>query len=133
MTKKDALFMVWGFSIWLVATIIFYFYAHVFIETGNLLRTTIVFVCTMPVIFGCVKFGFILFNVKQNDLHFRYAIMIAIPGMIGDLIVLPNYSFAFPTLSQADMPLLGSFILWAYSWVLFSSFPILSAGDRKVT
>lgn len=111
--------LLFGFSVWLIATLIFSLYGHIFLHVENNLVISGLFLFTVPVLYLLVRFVFNRFNLN-NELKIRSAIYMAAPGMLGDVFCIKFHSIVFPNLSLEQVVVLGSWVLWVYTVVLFS-------------
>jgi len=117
MKRQDiALLLVLGFVIWLVGTI------HYAYQGPNILETTrtrywIAFVLS-PIISGILCLG-ILRWLQIAPAHWTSAVLLlALPGMIGEVIVLSNLATFMPRLHPTSAGSYGAFLFAAYALVL---------------
>ncbi|WP_248926845.1 DUF5367 family protein [Paenibacillus hamazuiensis] len=117
--RKGTFFLVWGFLLWLAATVIFHFLGDWMIEAGNWLKIVISFVAAVPLIYGCTLPVYAALHIPPAE-RLHCAACIALPGMLLDIFSLPFHRTVFPTLADNSIPLLAAWLLWAYSLILAS-------------
>ncbi|WP_461588898.1 DUF5367 domain-containing protein [Winogradskyella sp.] len=110
--------LLFGFSVWLMATLAFRFWGHTFFYVENTLLMVGFFLSTIPSLYLTTTYVFKKYNLSQKQ-RFESAILLAIPGMLCDVICLNFHEIVFPTLSIEQSVVLGAWIIWAYVIVLF--------------
>ncbi|WP_036718940.1 DUF5367 family protein [Paenibacillus sp. JCM 10914] len=108
--------LLWGFLLWLVATLIFHFWGNWLIDVRNIWRTAISFIIAVPLIYGCVTFLFSLLDVPTSE-RSRLSIFIALPGMLLDIFSLLFHSVVFSVISEQSIPVLAAWLFWAYGLI----------------
>ncbi|MGJ7909948.1 DUF5367 family protein [Neobacillus sp. LXY-1] len=66
----------------------------------------------------------LLFQKIPDPFRLKAAVQIAIPGMILDIFSVIYYNKVFPNLSIETLPIFSAWLLWAYSFILISGFPL---------
>jgi hypothetical protein len=109
--------MAFGFSVWLVATLVFRFFGHTFfiIENATILFTF--FLGIIPVLWLLIKWVFSRYELT-SDMKLKSTVLMAVPGMIADVACLKFHYIVFPTLNIEQAIVLGAWMLWAYVLVL---------------
>jgi len=113
--------VVFGFSVWLIATLAFRFWGHLFFLIDNHILVIGFFLGIAPALFFLVKWVFNKYQLTRNE-KLRSAVLMALPGMLGDVLCINFHAFVFPTLTVEQAIVLGAWVLWAYSIVLFMGF-----------
>lgn len=106
-----------GFSIWLIATLIFSFWGHKFFTVENHLLMIGFYLSSIPTLYFLTSWTFNRFNLTENS-RIKSAILMATPGMIGDAFCLKFHYIIFPTFTKEQVVTLGSWVLWVYFIVL---------------
>ncbi|MCI1776198.1 MAG: DUF5367 domain-containing protein [Paenibacillus lautus] len=118
-------FLLWGFALWLIATIVFHYWGNLLIDTKHPFRTGLSFAVAFPLIFGCVAPLFSFLKVPISD-RTRRSVQIALPGMLMDIISILYHDVVFPVISEQSIPLLAAWLFWAYGLIL-----IVGLGPMK--
>lgn len=117
--QRDGYLLLFGFLLWLVATVIFHFFGDLLIHPDNQVMTWICFGAAVPVIYACILPLYSLLGIPPSD-RMRSAVRIALPGMVLDIFSLILHDKAFPVMSEGSIPILASWLLWAYSLILLT-------------
>jgi undecaprenyl pyrophosphate phosphatase UppP len=120
-TAPKELFILWGFLLWLGATIIFHFFGGMLMNAEHRVAVAISFVAAVPVIFACTVPMYAAFKVAAAD-RLWCAAYIALPGMLLDIVSLSFHRTVFPTISLDSVPTLSAWLMWAYSLILLTGF-----------
>ena len=112
--KYSAIF---GFTIWLIATLLFRFWENSFFFIDNSIVITSLFLGTIPILYFLMKWFFNKFRLRKNQI-LESAILMSIPGMILDVIAIKYHFLVFPTMSKEEIIVLTSWVIWAYTVVL---------------
>ncbi|KIL42041.1 membrane protein [Gordoniibacillus kamchatkensis] len=120
MRQRNGLFLLWGFFLWLMATVIFHFFGAWLIDAEKQMKTAITFIISAPVIYVCTVPLYGMFNIVPSE-RFRSAAFLALPGMLLDILSLAFHNFAFPAISDESTTLLAAWLLWAYSLILLTA------------
>ncbi|MEM6379726.1 MAG: DUF5367 domain-containing protein [Bacteroidota bacterium] len=107
----------YGFGVWLMATLVFRFWGHTFFLVEHNLLLAGFFLATIPTLYLSTYWVFKKFSLTGAQ-RMESAVLMAIPGMIGDVVCLKLHQLVFPTLDMNQAVVLGSWILWAYVLVL---------------
>ena len=113
--------VIFGFSVWLIATIIFRFWGDTFFRVENNLLMIVFYLGTIPVLYLLIKWVFSKYRLTGKE-KLKSAVLLAIPGMLSDVISLKFHTNFFPTLTTEQAVALGSWVLWAYVIVLVIGF-----------
>lgn len=116
-SRHAGLFLLWGFVLWLIATIIFHYGGNLLIDIRHPFRTALSFAVAIPLIYGCVTLLFSFLEVPNSD-RTRRSVEIALPGMFMDILSILLHEVAFPVISEQSIPLLAAWLFWAYSLIL---------------
>ena len=106
-----------GFLVWLLATLIFRIWGQVFFLIDNPFIITAFFLGTIPTLFLLVKWVYNRYQLT-GEAKLHSAVLMAIPGMLGDVVCIQFHAMVFPRLSMEQVIVLGSWVLWAYVIVL---------------
>lgn len=109
--------LLFGFALWLIATLVFRFAENSFFIIDNFVIITSLYIGTIPVLYFLVKFVFNKFQLT-NPQMIESVIFMSIPGMILDTFAIKYYYLVFPTLSKDEAITLGSWVIWSYVVVL---------------
>ena len=109
--------LIFGFLVWLVATLIFRFWGHTFFIIENPFIISVLFLATIPLLYFLIQWVFKRYRLSGES-RVRSAVLMAIPGMLSDVACLKFHYFVFPTLSIEQAIVLGAWLVWAYVWVL---------------
>ncbi|MEF3304351.1 DUF5367 family protein [Paenibacillus sp. GYB003] len=115
--RREPFFLLWGFLLWLAATVVFHLFGDWLIDADNRVKTAVSFLAAVPVICGCTFPLYFKFHIPPAD-RLRLAVCIALPGMLLDIVSVPLHRIVFPAISGESVPLLAAWLLWAYSLVL---------------
>lgn len=106
-----------GFSVWLVATLIFRIWGNAFFIIENTFLLTGFFIGTIPILFFLMKWVFNRYELTASQ-RLESAVYMAIPGMICDVACLKFHHLVFPKLTIEQAIVLSAWIIWAYVIVL---------------
>ena len=109
--------LVFGFSVWLMATLAFHFWGHTFFLIDNPLLLSTFFLGTAPLLWLLAQWVFNYLGLEGSQ-RLESAVLMAVPGMISDVFCLKFSAIVFPTLTNEQAIVLGAWILWAYVIVL---------------
>jgi hypothetical protein len=116
-------FLIWGFLVWLGATLIFRFLGHFFFNPENALLLLLSYLLVVPFIFLLTYPLYKLKGLKKDE-RLKAAMFIALPGMFIDTIVLIVFPDVFTNLPVESDRYFGSWLLWAYSLILITGLPL---------
>ncbi|WP_143416170.1 DUF5367 family protein [Geobacillus sp. E263] len=116
-------FFIWGFLVWLGATLIFRLFGHFFFNPENALLLLLSYLLVVPLIF---LLTYPLYKLKglTKDERLKAAIFIVLPGMFIDTIVLVVFTDVFTNLPVESDRYFGSWLLWAYGLILITGLPL---------
>lgn len=114
-------FLFWGFIVWLGATTIFRLTGQFFFTPDNPVLLIVTYILVIPLIV-VLTFPIYLWKNVDAPQQLKAAIFIALPGMLLDTIALIFYSEIFVNLKPETDRIFGSWLLCAYSLILFSGF-----------
>jgi hypothetical protein len=124
-------FLIWGFLVWLGATLIFRFFGHFFFHPENALLLLLSYLLVVLVI---ALFTYPLYKLKglTKEERLKAAMFIALPGMFIDTVVLVIFPDVFTNLPVQSDRYFGSWLLWAYSLILITGLPLKKreGGDK---
>ena len=109
--------LLFGFSVWLIATLIFRIWGDSFFIVENSFLLTGFFLGTIPIL---IILSIWVFNRYQltGIKRLESAVLMTIPGMLCDVACLKFHPLVFPKLTIEQSIVLGAWILWAYVIVL---------------
>jgi Family of unknown function (DUF5367) len=117
MKRQDvAILLVLGFVIWLVGTIYYAYQGPAILETTRM-RYLIAFVSS-PIISAVLCVGILRWLQIPPADWTSAVLLLAVPGMAGEVIVLSNLSTFMPRLHAASGGKYGAFLFAAYALVL---------------
>ncbi|CAH0120125.1 MULTISPECIES: DUF5367 family protein [unclassified Paenibacillus] len=111
-------FAIFGFLLWLAATLVFRFGGSVLLDPGNMTLIVVLFAVVLamrPVLIGLFK----LRNVSRGE-RMHAAVSVAVPGMLLDMFSIAWYQTVFPGLTAEQLPLLCAWLFWAYAIMILS-------------
>jgi Family of unknown function (DUF5367) len=111
-----ALLLVLGFVIWLVGTI-YYGYRGPTVLESTRMRYWIAFALS-PIVSGLLCIGILRWRQIAPANWTTAVLLLALPGMAGEVIVLSNLSTFMPKLHAASGGRYGAFLFAAYALVL---------------
>ena len=117
-----------GFTIWLVATLVFRFWENSFFFIDNSTVITSLFIGTIPVLYFLIKWFFSKYKLRENEMT-QSVILMSIPGMILDVFAIKYHDLVFPTMTNQEIIVLASWVIWAYVIVLLIG--LLSKEKRR--
>lgn len=106
-----------GFSIWLIATIVFRLFGQHFFITDNAFILLALYLILIPVLGLIVNFVINKYKLSKLEASYSTVIMV-LPGMIADTFCIQFFSFVFPNLPVIDGITFSSWLMCAYSIVL---------------
>ncbi|PWW32573.1 hypothetical protein DFO73_101838 [Cytobacillus oceanisediminis] len=115
--------VLWGFLLWISATVFFRLFGQMFLIPGNVLLLLATFSLTIPLI-TLVTYPYYYARRIPISKRLISSVQIALPGMILDIFSIIYFKKVFPNLHIDSLPILASWLLWAYSLILISGFPI---------
>ncbi|WP_391559295.1 DUF5367 family protein [Robertmurraya sp.] len=120
--------VVWGFLLWISATILFRFFGQLFLIPGNVVLLLITFIMAIPLI-SLATYPYYYLRKIPKSKRLISAVQIALPGMILDIFSIIYFKKVFSNLHIDSLPFLASWLLWAYSLILISGFSIKIKSD----
>lgn len=117
--SRGSFFLLWGFLLWLAATVVFRIWGGWLLDADNQAMTAILFIAAVPIIYGCVLPLFYFFGVPLSE-RLRYSVYVALPGMLLDIFSVVYHPAAFPSIPGESIPTLAAWLLWAYSLILIT-------------
>lgn len=115
--------VVWGFLLWFSATMLFRFLGQLFLIPGNELLLLITFILAIPLI-TLATYPYYYWRKIPESERLVASVQIALPGMILDIFSIMYFNKVFPNLHIDSLPYFAAWLLWAYSLILISGFPI---------
>lgn len=109
--------LLFGFSVWFIATLIFIFWGDYFFIVENSFLLTGFFLGTIPILIILSMWVFNRYQLIGNK-RLESATLMAIPGMLCDVACLKFHHLVFPKLTIEQSIVLGAWMLWAYVIVL---------------
>lgn len=113
--------LLFGLSVWLLATLTFSFWGHTFFIIKKPLIVFSLFFGTIPILYVLQKWIFNKFNLNKNE-KLKSTILMSLPGMFLDTLCINYHSFVFPSFSFEQAITLASWVLWVYAIVLTIGF-----------
>lgn len=115
-------FLLWGFLVWLGASLVFRFLGQVFFIPDNTLLIVSSYIFVVPLILVLTFPIYKLKKIQENEDRIKAAVFIALPGMLIDSVVLIYFDQVFVNLSVETDRFFASWLMWAYSLILFTGF-----------
>jgi hypothetical protein len=115
-TQDIALFLVFGIVFWVAGTIWYEMRGPLVFETTGV-RYWTNFVLTPPVTMGVCILMLRWRNIPNSEWA-SAALLIAIPGMIGEAVLLSRFSVLMPKMQAASAGKYGGFLFATYALVL---------------
>jgi len=113
----------WGFLLWLVATLLFRFWGHLFLIPEHKPLLFVTFLMGIPLITAATYPYYYFMKIPGHKLTLT-AIQIAVPGMFLDIFSMIFFSNVFPNLHNDSLPYFAAWLLWAYSLILITGIPL---------
>ena len=113
---ESFLLFVSGFVIWMLGTIYFAFRGAVILESGST-RYWISF-CVSPVVSAMMCILILRWRHVPAAQWVSGMLLLAIPGMIGEAVVLSHFSTFMPRLQETSAGRYGAFLFATYAIVL---------------
>lgn len=110
--------LLFGFSVWLIATLAFRYGSHLFFLPDNLIVLAALFLVVIPVLGLLTHYVFKKYRLSGPE-SLNSAVLMALPGMILDIFCVKYFETVFPFMRPEDGPSLGAWLLWVYAVVLF--------------
>lgn len=109
--------LIFGFSIWLVATLIFRYWGHdFFLIENNFVLASFIF-GVIPFLYLLAKWVFNHYKLIGSE-RLRSSVLMAVPAMILDVACIKFHTIVFPGFSTEQTIVLGAWVIWVYSIVL---------------
>jgi hypothetical protein len=121
-------FVAWGFLVWAAAIVLLRLTGHYYLHPDHLYLSALTFLVTVPLIALLTWPVYDWRRVYPLDRP-RAAIFLALPGMLGDIVVLLLFARVLPNLASGAW-LFGAWTLWAYVLVLITGFVSISRLRR---
>lgn len=115
--------VVWGFILWISATLLFRFFGQMFLIPGNVPLLLITFILAIPLITLATYPYYYLRKIPESK-RLMSSFQIALPGMILDIFSVIYFDKVFLNLHIDSLPFFAAWLLWAYSLILISGFSI---------
>lgn len=113
--------LVFGFLVWLIATVIFRYWGHAFFYVDNSLLIAALFTGTIPALYILTNWVFKRFKLVGVT-KLKSVVLMAISGMFCDVFCLKFHDLVFPHFTSEQAAVLGAWVLWAYAIVLLFGF-----------
>lgn len=121
--------VVWGFLLWISATMLFRFFGQLFLIPGNSLSLFITFILAIPLI-TLATYPYYYFRKIPKSERLLSSVQIALPGMILDIFSILYFNKVFSNLHTDSLPYFAAWLLWAYSLILISGCSIEKPFSR---
>lgn len=114
-------FVGWGLLLWLVATVIFRLTGQWFLVPDSAALLGAAYYGAVPLIALVTLPLYRLFRLDA-DTRVRAAVLIALPGMLLDMVTTLVFDRVFPNLEAEAVGPFSSWLFWAYGLILASGF-----------
>ncbi|MCU0431225.1 MAG: DUF5367 domain-containing protein [Cytophagaceae bacterium] len=119
--KYQKFSLVFGFSVWLMGTLIVRYWGDSIFQLENNLLLLSLFLGAVPVLYLLAKWVFMRYQLS-GDAKLRSTALMAAPGMVCDVICINWHSVVFPALSLEQTVIMASWVIWVYTVVLLVGF-----------
>lgn len=118
---RPLLFAAWGVLLWLAATLIFRLAGQWFLVPKGGLLLGAAYYGAIPLIALVTLPLYTMFQLN-SDTRVRAAVLIALPGMLLDMVTTLVFDQVFPNLDPGAVAPFSSWLFWAYGLILVSGF-----------
>lgn len=129
-SRYKKLSLVFGFTIWLMATLAFRFWENSFFFIDDLTVMSSLFIITIPVLYLLIKWFFNKLKLNKSQIT-ESVIFMSVPGMVLDAFAIKYHNLVFPTMSKEEIIVLASWVVWAYVVVLVIGLVSKEKGQYK--
>ena len=106
-----------GFSIWLLATIVFRTAGQYFFLTDRPVVGIILYIAVVPLLGFIANYVFNKYQLtKPQAIH--SAVIMVLPGMVLDAFCTEFFAHVFPNMPENRAASFGAWLMWAYASVL---------------
>ncbi|HAS41303.1 MAG TPA: hypothetical protein DCS93_12530 [Microscillaceae bacterium] len=109
--------LLFGFSVFLMATLASSFWGHVFLQVNNAMVMISLYLAVVPVLYYLTHWVFKRFQLSTEQ-RMKSAVFMVVPGMLCDVLCLKYHIIFFPTLTIEQAVVLCSWVLWVYVFTL---------------
>ncbi len=109
-----------GFLIWFLATLTFRFAGQFFFITDSPVVLTSLYAAVIPALILIAVLTFKKFKLSGFE-NIVAGVLLVLPGMILDTFAIQFFEQIFPNMPSSRAATFGSWLMWAYSVVLFTS------------
>lgn len=109
--------LTFGFSVFVIATLAVRFWGTYLFDLENSLLIITLFLSVIPSLYFLIKFAFNWSKVNNKN-RLKSAVFMALPGMLCDVFCIGYHPIVFPELSKQQVIIMGSWVLWTYSFVI---------------
>lgn len=120
------LFFAIGFSVWLVATIMFRLAGELFFRPDDVAALALLWLLSFAAMLLLARALFRWRKLRRAE-QFEAAVLLVISGMFLDAFITQSYGAVFPNMPEASAGGFGAWLLLAYSSVLLAAFTPPSA------
>jgi hypothetical protein len=120
--------LVFGFSVWLIASLPFSFWGNTFFIIENPFLLAAFFLGVVPILSFLAKWVFNRYKLVGKE-RLESTVFMTIPGMFCDVFCLKFHHLAFPKLTIEQAIVLGAWILWVYVIVLIIG--VIKSRDKN--
>jgi hypothetical protein len=114
-------FLVWGFLLWLVTTLVYRLIGQYLWSLESLVLLLMTFALVVPLVAALTYPIYDWRKVKSFERPLA-AIYILLPGMLLNIACIPFFPIVFPNLPSTTAVYFCALVLWTYSLVLLTSF-----------
>jgi hypothetical protein len=112
-------FLLWGFVLWLGATIVFRVVGHILLAPEHPIVRLLTFIAAVPLI-AVTTYPVYTWRGVRAGQRPAAAVGIALPGMLLDTLAVVFLAAVFPNLPPAAGAAFAAWLLWAYSLILLT-------------
>ncbi len=109
--------LLFGFSIWLIATLLMRSFGDSILIIENTIVLASLYFGVIPLLFFLIKYVINRFKLCQKA-QLKSAVLMAVPGMFCDVLCIKFHAIVFPKFTLDQTITLGSWVLWIYTLVL---------------
>ena len=111
--------LAFGFSVWLVATLMVRFWGHALFVVNNNYGLTTLFLGTIPLLYVLAQLVYRNYDLNKSK-RMESAVFMAVPGMLCDVGCLRFHEVVFPKLTMEQSMVLAIWVIWSYGIVLLT-------------
>lgn len=120
-TPTTRLFLLLGFAVWLVATVVFRLAGQFLLDPAAPFVIVLLYVAVVPAMVGLALVFYWWRGVTGTE-RLQAAVALVLPGMLLDTVAVAFFGTVFPNMLPESGTYFGGMLLLAYASVLLSGF-----------